>query len=66
MVIYALIFWLVDRREKEPFPLMLAAFLWGSIPAIFYALFAQEVLYIPFAVMGGGLEYWPDIADLRR
>lgn len=45
---------------------MLAAFLWGSIPAIFFALIAQEVLYIPVAAMEGGLEYWPDIADLRR
>ncbi|MDB4730891.1 hypothetical protein OAF13_02455 [Akkermansiaceae bacterium] len=66
MVIYALIFWMVDCWEKGPFPLMLAAFLWGSIPAIFFALIAQEVLYIPFAAMEGGLEYWPDIADLRR
>ena len=66
MVIYALIIWRVDCWEKELLPLMLAAFLWGSIPAIFFALIAQEGLYIPVAAMEGGLEYWPDIADLRR
>lgn len=46
MVIYALIVWRIDRWEKEPFPLMLAAFLWGAIPSVIFALIAQVGLGI--------------------
>ena len=38
MVIYALIVWRLDRWEKEPFPLMLAAFCWGAIPSVIFAI----------------------------
>jgi RsiW-degrading membrane proteinase PrsW (M82 family) len=47
MVIYALIVWRIDRWEKEPFSLILAAFLWGAVPSIFFALIAQTVLAVP-------------------
>ena len=46
MAIYALIVWRIDRWEKEPFPLMFAAFLWGAVPAIIFALIAQVCLGI--------------------
>ncbi len=43
MVVYALVIWRVDRWEKEPFPLMLAAFAWGAVPSILFAVIAQTV-----------------------
>lgn len=53
MTIYALIVWRIDRWEKEPFPLLLAAFLWGSIPAVIFAIIAQVILEIPVAEFSG-------------
>lgn len=44
MVMYALIVWRLDRWENEPFPLILAAFLWGAVPSIFFALVSQIIL----------------------
>jgi len=49
MVVYALVVWRLDRWEKEPFPLLLAAFLWGSIPSIVLAIIAQGILGLPVA-----------------
>jgi RsiW-degrading membrane proteinase PrsW (M82 family) len=37
----------VDRFETEPTKYLVAAFLWGAIPAAFFALIAQLVLAIP-------------------
>jgi RsiW-degrading membrane proteinase PrsW (M82 family) len=37
----------VDRFETEPVKYLIAAFLWGAIPAAFFALIAQLVLAIP-------------------
>src|SRR5258706_13058636 len=31
--VYSLLLWWLDRYEKEPLPLILAAFLWGALPA---------------------------------
>ena len=47
MVVYALILWWFDRYEKEPLGLLIAAFLWGAIPAIVFSLIAQLVLEVP-------------------
>ncbi len=44
MVIYALILWRIDRWEKEPLPLLFAAFLWGAIPSIVFAFVTQGIL----------------------
>ena len=44
MVVYALIVWRIDRWEKEPFHLLLAAFLWGAVPSIIFALISQLAL----------------------
>lgn len=49
MVVYALLVWRMDRWEKEPFPLILAAFLWGSVPAVIFAIIAQVILEIPIS-----------------
>lgn len=47
MVIYAFFIWRLDRWEKEPFPLVLAAFFWGAIPSIIFAIVAQVILGLP-------------------
>jgi len=47
MLIYASFLWWLDRWEKEPLPLMAAAFIWGFIPSAIFALIAQLVLDIP-------------------
>lgn len=47
MVVYALVVWRLDRWEKEPLPLLFAAFLWGAAPSIVFALVAQLVFGAP-------------------
>jgi RsiW-degrading membrane proteinase PrsW (M82 family) len=47
MVFYALILWWFDRYEKEPAGLLVAAFLWGAIPAIVFSVVAELILGIP-------------------
>ncbi len=41
MVVYALILWWFDRYEKEPAGLLIAAFLWGAVPAIILSLIVE-------------------------
>ncbi|MEM7697231.1 MAG: PrsW family intramembrane metalloprotease [Verrucomicrobiota bacterium] len=47
MVIYALIVWHLDRWEKEPLHLMIAAFVWGFLPSAVFAIIAQAILDLP-------------------
>jgi len=49
MLVYALVLWWFDRYEKEPLGLLIAAFLWGAIPAIIFSLIAELVLDIPIS-----------------
>jgi len=49
MIIYALILWWFDRYEKEPLGLLVAAFLWGAVPAIIFSIIAQLVLDVPIS-----------------
>jgi RsiW-degrading membrane proteinase PrsW (M82 family) len=49
MVVYALILWWFDRYEKEPLGLLIAAFLWGAVPAIIFSLVAQLALDVPIS-----------------
>jgi RsiW-degrading membrane proteinase PrsW (M82 family) len=51
MVVYALILWWFDRYEKEPLGLLIAAFLWGAVPAIIFSIVAELVLDIPIAYL---------------
>lgn len=53
MLLYALFLWWMDRYEKEPAGLILAAFLWGAIPAIILSLIAQIILDIPVSELFG-------------
>ncbi len=46
----------IDRYEKEPTRYLLAAFLWGAVPAIILGLIFENILAIPVkAVLGEGL-----------
>jgi protease PrsW len=47
--LYTLLIWWLDRYEKEPLPLLFAAFLWGSLPAVVLALVTGQVLAAPLA-----------------
>ena len=49
MAAYALALWWFDRYEKEPLGLLVAAFLWGAVPAIIFSLIAELVLDIPIS-----------------
>ena len=50
MVVYAIILWWFDRYEKEPMALLIAAFLWGAVPAIIFSLIFQVLLDIPISL----------------
>lgn len=46
--------WWADRYEREPAALLIAAFVWGAIPAILLALVAEIVAGVPFDGEGLG------------
>ncbi len=39
--LYTLLLWWLDRYEKEPLHLLVVAFIWGAVPALILALFAE-------------------------
>ncbi len=58
MLVYAGILWWLDRYEKEPFGLLLAAFLWGCIPAIILAIILELILDVPISIISpAGIVY---------
>ncbi len=59
MVVYALILWWFDRYEKEPLPLLAAAFLWGALPSILFSVVAEVILDVPISYL-----VQPMVADL--
>lgn len=60
-VLYTLLIWWLDRYEKEPLPLLAAAFFWGSLPAVVLALVTGRLLAVPLAAspLGPGLGAGP-------
>lgn len=40
-LLYTTLLWWLDRYEKEPWPLLLAVFVWGAVPAVVLALLAE-------------------------
>lgn len=56
MLLYAAILWWLDRYEKEPFGLLVVAFLWGAIPAVLLAVIFELVLDIPFTALASSSE----------
>ncbi len=59
LVLYTLILWWFDRYEREPWPLLIAAFVWGFIPAALLSIVMGLLLNIPLAWLLGsdGLAY---------
>ena len=59
-VAYTLLIWWLDRYEKEPLGLLIAAFLWGMIPAVALAALFGVVLKQPLASspLGPGVLAW--------
>lgn len=51
MLLYGWIFWWFDRYEKEPLPLLVAAFIWGAVPSIVLALIMQLALDVPITAI---------------
>jgi RsiW-degrading membrane proteinase PrsW (M82 family) len=51
MVVYALVLWWFDRYEKEPLGLLVAAFVWGAVPAIIFSLIVELLLNVPISLL---------------
>lgn len=51
-VAYVFLIWWLDRYEKEPWGMLIAAFLWGGIPSILAALILQLLVLVPLASLG--------------
>ncbi len=51
-LLYVLLIWWLDRYEKEPVSLAVLAFVWGSLPAILFALIFEGLLDIPLSGIG--------------
>lgn len=49
MIVYALVLWGFDRYEKEPLGLLVAAFIWGAVPAVIFSLIIELALGIPIS-----------------
>lgn len=49
---WAVFVWWCDRYEREPIPLALAAFFWGAVPAVLFALVSEMALDVPSAILG--------------
>ena len=50
-VIYVLILWWFDRYEKEPRHLLLAAFVWGALPAAILSIIGEATLGQPLQAL---------------
>lgn len=59
LVLYTLLLWWFDRYEREPWPLLLAAFLWGTLPAALLSVVVGLALDLPLRWLLGsdGLAY---------
>ncbi len=63
MVVYAMAVWRIDRWEKEPLPLLLAAFLWGAVPSVLVALAFQLVFGAPQPPEGAEVSLASELYD---
>ncbi len=59
MLVYAAVLWWFDRYEREPWPLLAAAFLWGFFPAAFLAIVVGLLFDLPVSFLfdAGSLPY---------
>jgi RsiW-degrading membrane proteinase PrsW (M82 family) len=53
-IVYALTLRWFDRYEKEPLPLVIAAFLWGAIPASILAVIGELIADVPLSLFSTG------------
>jgi len=51
--LYVLVLWWFDRYEKEPKRLLLAAFVWGAVPAVILSVIAGTVVRSPLDELSG-------------
>lgn len=52
-IIFSILIWIIDKYEREPIPLMIAAFLWGAVPAAIVSLIAEIIFGVSaFLVLG--------------
>lgn len=50
--LYVLLFWWLDRNEKEPRALLLGAFAWGAAPSVILSLIVEGWLARPLTLFG--------------
>lgn len=50
-LLFVLVIWRIDRYEKEPLGLLVAAFLWGAVPAILVSAVAEIAFDASLAVL---------------
>ncbi|MFH1086245.1 MAG: PrsW family glutamic-type intramembrane protease [Chloroflexota bacterium] len=53
-LIYIWLIWRADRYEKEPKRLLVAAFVWGAVPAIVLSVVMGSIVGPPAAALAGG------------
>ena len=53
--LYTLVFYWVDRYEREPVWLVVTAFLWGAVPAIIVSIIGELLLGSPFVNAPGSV-----------
>ncbi len=54
-VVWSALVWWCDRYEREPIPLVVAAFAWGALPAVVLALALESVVDAPSALFGSAV-----------
>lgn len=52
-IAYVLVVWRIDRYEKEPIKLLVAAFLWGALPAVFASALLETLTDEAVATIAG-------------
>jgi len=53
-IIYVILIWRIDRYEREPKPLLAAAFLWGAVPAIVMSALIEMATDVPMVAISQG------------
>ncbi len=51
-LLYTWLLWWLDRYEKEPFILLVLAFVWGAIPAVILSIIFELLFDIPIVALG--------------
>ncbi len=54
-IVYVWLVWWLDRFEKEPVFLLIAAFFWGAVPAVFLSLVLELMAGVPTSFLSTGV-----------